>query len=203
MNPAALAALLNGDFANAIAASTPGGIEAQEAAGQRAMAATQNLPREGLNREMMEELGFVFGENVDGLFVSAKFPEGWTIKPTSHSMHSDLLDDKGRKRASIFYKAAFYDRNANIYLTKRYNYRQFPCDENNDVLPDECDWNSVQYDTVAATDNDKPIHFFGMVTRVNTYDRGYYDLVDKMRADAAEWLDKNFPDHKNVLAYWD
>ena len=34
-------------------------------------------------------------------------------------MWSDLLDDKGVKRGSIFYKAAFYDRSAFLRLKEK------------------------------------------------------------------------------------
>jgi hypothetical protein len=40
MTPAAVQAMLNGDLTNVLAASTPGGIERQEAAGQAAMVKT-------------------------------------------------------------------------------------------------------------------------------------------------------------------
>jgi hypothetical protein len=45
-------------------------------------------------------------------------PPGWKVVPTDHSMWSDLVDAKGEKRASIFYKAAFYDRDAFIRIEK-------------------------------------------------------------------------------------
>ena len=46
MNPAALAAASRGDLANALIASTPGGIERQEAAGQRTLVESAMLPKE-------------------------------------------------------------------------------------------------------------------------------------------------------------
>src|SRR6185436_8068032 len=42
---------------------------------------------------------------------------------TDHSMYTDLVDDKGRVRASIFYKAAFYDRKADISFKRRFSIR--------------------------------------------------------------------------------
>jgi hypothetical protein len=52
---------------------------------------------------------------------SVKLPEGWHIKATDHSMWSNLVDDKGRNRASIFYKAAFYDREAFLSFNRRFS----------------------------------------------------------------------------------
>lgn len=116
--PAAFAAALNGDMANAIVAMTPGGIEAQEAAGQAAMAKSKDrLPCDG-DWIALQEMGVVRGEKVDEIFYRAVLPEGWKIVPTDHSMWSDLVDASGTKKASIFYKAAFYDRRASISVVR-------------------------------------------------------------------------------------
>ncbi len=103
---------------NLMAAATPGGIEKQEAQGQKHFVASESLPRKCPKHEL-EKLGFVFGENIDGdsgLFVQVKMPKGWKKRATNHSMWSELLDDTGKVRASIFYKAAFYDKDAFLTL---------------------------------------------------------------------------------------
>jgi len=123
ITPAALIALITGDIENAIVASTPGGIEAQEAAGQVSFVADQTLPID-CPREDLEALGFLFGENVDDVFVNVKFPKGWTKEATDHSMWSDLKDSLGNVRGGIFYKAAFYDRNAALSLVSKISYSQ-------------------------------------------------------------------------------
>jgi hypothetical protein len=81
---------------------------------------SQELPKE-CPRDALEALGFVFGEDADDIFVTVKFPDGWDKKATDHSMWSDLLDDKGRRRGNIFYKAAFYDRSAHMRMIPRFN----------------------------------------------------------------------------------
>ena len=43
-----------------------------------------------------------------------KLPAGWKKQATDHSMWSKLLDESGAVVASIFYKAAFYDRIAEM-----------------------------------------------------------------------------------------
>ena len=121
-NPAALAALAKGDLKNARVAATPGGIEAQEKAGQQALVASTDMPKDmSPDRAAFEALGFTFGEPVDDLFLKATLPAGWTKAATSHSMHSDIMDEKGRRRVSVFYKAAFYDRSASATLVSRYS----------------------------------------------------------------------------------
>lgn len=116
ITPAALQALIAGDMENFIAASTPGGIEAQEAQGQRDMVAKALLPKDG-PWPALEALGVAKGSEEDDLFYRATLPEGWQIVPTDHSMWSQLVDDTGTERAAIFYKAAFYDRTAQFRLT--------------------------------------------------------------------------------------
>ena len=95
-----------------------GGIEAQEKAGQVQLVASDVLPTESLYgaREKLEAAGCVFGEPVedDPLFTPVTLPPGWKKVGTEHDMWSSVVDDQGRERASIFYKAAFYDRKAHI-----------------------------------------------------------------------------------------
>lgn len=118
---AAVEATVRGDFRNAIVASTPGGIEAQEKAGQTALVSSTDMPISlQPSREAFEALGFKFGEKIDELFVKAELPAGWKREATDHSMHSNILDAKGRKRVGVFYKAAFYDRKANAHLNNRF-----------------------------------------------------------------------------------
>lgn len=123
ITPAALVALVSGlenekdGLENFRAAVTPGGIERQEAEGQRIFVASEVLPIDCPQSEL-EALGFKFGEPVDDLFVAVQFPDGWKKKATDHSMWSELIDPEGKVRASIFYKAAFYDRKAHMSLDK-------------------------------------------------------------------------------------
>ena len=98
LTPAAIAAAASGDWENALIAATPGGIEAQEAAGQRDFVASETLPKKCLycEREQLEAMGIIFGEDADDLLVRVLLPEGWKKVPTSHSMWSHLVDEKGR-----------------------------------------------------------------------------------------------------------
>jgi hypothetical protein len=190
MNPAALSAIARGGLANALVASTPGGIQRQEAQGQRDMIASTHLPKEirGATREQLEGIGFVFGADVDELFVNVTLPAGWTKNATDHSMWSDLKDEKGRKRGGIFYKAAFYDRRADMRLDCRYSVQA--CGDG--PGPNE---SSVQ-----VMDGDALLKDFGVYNR--RADK-YWELCEKLEAEARAWLDAEFPDNRNALAYWD
>ncbi len=186
MNPAALKAALSGDIKNALIASTPGGIEAQEAAGQKSFVASESIPKQinGATREQLEALGFKFGNDIDELFVQCQLPPGWTKKATEHSMHSDLIDDKGRIRAGIFYKAAFYDRRSDMYMKTRFRVEAWN------------DGSEKGKRIVEITDCDKQIKCFG------EYDEGNWEDCKKLKDIAEAWLMDQYPDCKNPLAHW-
>ncbi len=93
-------------------------IPEQEARGQREFVNSTTLPKKPSHLcKQIEEMGIVFGEGVDDLFIQVTLPEGWKKEPTDHSMWSRLVDNEGRERAKIFYKAAFYDRDAFLSIT--------------------------------------------------------------------------------------
>lgn len=73
-----------------------------------------NSPRDVDVKAKLTELGFKFGNVIDGdpLFQEVTLPAGWKKVATDHSMWSNVVDEQGRERISIFYKAAFYDRDA-------------------------------------------------------------------------------------------
>jgi hypothetical protein len=97
-----------------------GYIEGMEAAGQRQLVNSDRLPVDTTPGDLAEwkALGFTFGEPDpnDPMFRAATLPVGWSRQPTDHSMWSKLVDEHGRERVSIFYKAAFYDRSAFMRL---------------------------------------------------------------------------------------
>jgi len=121
LNPAGVSALLKGDIENAKVAFTPGGIERQEAEGQKFFVESELIPIEGNpnffknNSEWikkLELLGFKIDKSkvINDLFYSAKLPDGWKKRTTDHSMWSEIVDGSNKVRVLIFYKAAFYDR---------------------------------------------------------------------------------------------
>lgn len=107
-----------------LALGSSNAIEASEARGQRELVASSVLPRQfnWCTREEFEALGFVFGEDVadDPLFRNATLPDGWRREGSDHAMWSYLLDQHGRRRVGVFYKAAFYDRKAHMSFMPRF-----------------------------------------------------------------------------------
>mgnify|MGYP000981072513 CR=1 FL=1 len=95
-----------------------GYIEEQEAAGQSQLVTSDRLPVRAGGDEQYLALGFTFGnpDPDDRLFRPATLPPGWKREASDHSMWSYLVDEHGRRRVAIFYKAAFYDRDAFMNL---------------------------------------------------------------------------------------
>lgn len=180
-----------------------GMINRSEKRGQTALVNSEVLPQRCNvgSREELEQMGIVFGDNADDLFVYITLPEGWKKEATNHSMWSKLFDDQARERASIFYKAAFYDRDAFMTISRRFNYSCMPVGgwENADRRTDE--WIGVVLDSEKVIWRTDPIE-----PQPATVDAGllaWYDKKNKLASEAKAWLDKNHPDWQNRLAYWD
>lgn len=185
MTPAAFAAAAAGDLRNSAIASQKGGIETQEKQGQLSLVNAARLPKRMTPAQSVyEQIGIKFIDYADKLFWNVEMPKGWKIVPTNHSMWSDIVDEQGRKRGGMFYKAAFYDEDANMFLNVRYNYNAYQ------------EAGTGFYKTV-ITDAGKPIHEIGK--RKDRENDKCDEHVDK----ANEYLDKHFPDWKNIVAYWD
>lgn len=204
---AAMTALKNQDYKNFFVAATDGGIENQEAEGQQDFCNKSQLPIDGTmrNKDKWEALGFKFGEMVDDIFVSVDMPQGWRFSATEHSMHNDLLDDKGRKRASVFYKAAFYDRNAHVSLVCRFGLGYRPVGGWADYSDVRNGWEAYVYDNSCDSNA-----FVTQPTLGESRDaerKVYNEKVETQRRERVEeaqaWLDSRYPDYKNPLAYWD
>ncbi len=138
----------------------------------------------------------MFGDDVDDLFINVVLPDGWQKKPTDHSMWSDLVDERGRKRANIFYKAAFYDRSAHLNLVYRYTVSGYEsCNEQGDPAEN---YNDGTHYATCILDCGKLVKIIAIRQQQQSWGEG--DAHSKI---ARDWLDKNYPDHKSPLAYWD
>jgi len=131
--------------------------------------------------EILQKAGVKFGSAVPGdpLFQYATLPTGWKKVGTDHAMWSNLLDDKGRIRALIFYKAAFYDRAAHMQACCFY---RVDCDKDYKKNP------NMRH--VIGADSDTPIVTF------NEQEYG------ESRRNACTWLDLNRPGWTDPAKYW-
>lgn len=184
-------------------------IEHMERVGQDELSRSSVLPSQCSepDKRALQAQGVVFHHKVpdDEIFTNVALPEGWTIRPRDHAMHSDLVDERGRARASIFYKAAFYDRRASMNALTRF---------------------SIRLDYTEKYDAPVQAGVFDGETRIHTTAvlpcAGYYNKVtgepatDVERAagvavwrEAAsitagkQWLvEAGYPDHADPGSYW-
>lgn len=180
-------------LALASALGSSGAIESQEAAGQLELVNSEVLPtdmRAGA-QAALEKIGFKFLGPVEGdpLFQHVEMPEGWSKRKTDHSMWSELVDSKGRKRGGIFYKAAFYDRKATLHLDCRYNVEQ-----NYDIED-----SYVQQ----IMDGKTVIHVMPAITLDPSSGRARWEYSDQSVKAAHDWVAHHYPDYKDPSAYWD
>lgn len=194
ITPAMLRAALTGEAP--LADATPRGIEASEKRSQQELVASTLMPLKlgGLRdnqRPMFEAAGFAFGDAVDEVFQSATLPLGWTRKATDHSMHSDILDGRGRRRVEVFYKAAFYDRRADARLLPRF---RVGTEYGSDHKPL----------AVVVFDAGEIVRRWPLPPEPEgRWTREYSDACDAVEKEAREWLAKERPEQDDPLAYWD
>jgi hypothetical protein len=175
-------------------------IEDMEKQGQAELASqSQQLPTDGSKNLAWAKMGVIFGETVkdDPIWRKVTLPKGWSIKPTDHSMHSDLVDEKGRARGGIFYKAAFYDRSASIH--PKYRYR-CPTQYSTPGEPQRWRISRVVDMATGAVLFEKP-------KRIEPAAQSEYRAFSKLyQADDEEcraWLKEKFPECEDAAAYWD
>ncbi len=92
-------------------------VESMEAAGAKQLQMSDLLPTHMGDRKPYEQMGIVFGDinPKDPLFTYATIPSGWKkICDENDPRHMYLLDEAGKKRVYMFYKAASYDRKAHM-----------------------------------------------------------------------------------------
>jgi hypothetical protein len=182
-------------FLDAMLSGANAAIERQEAHGQGSFINSATLPRqmEDGAREALERSGVKFLGVVpdDDQFQYVALPGGWKKVATDHSMWSDLLDHKGRKRAAIFYKAAVYDRRASLSLTSRFS---AICDFDRERKTGEI---------VAVVKDCERVVYTTEVRRSDGTDRSKYDLTHAAENEAAAWLDQRFPKWRDPGEYWE
>jgi len=175
----------------------PNAILRQESEGQKQLVISSQLPVKcDYNRNEAEAQYTLMGIKVlgktkgDDIFYDVQLPDGWKKVGTDHSMWSKLIDDKGRTRAMIFYKAAFYDRSTHIDFCKRYQTRSEHFESEKNPAKD---FDHARIVNVIDTATDKVI-FSG--------EKHFFDGYDAAYKVAHEWLNQNYPDWENVNAYW-
>jgi hypothetical protein len=171
----------------------------EEIMGQTRIAGQDRLPLDmnGIPRAAIESLGFVFGAPIDDLFVAVTFPPGWTTRADGQALYTHLIDAQGHKRATVFYKAALYDRRADMDWLTRFRVNGYSgCDAQG--VPDPS--HEATHVQVNVTDRGQSMRTFGAWA---ARDPARFPIADACREEARAWLTDEHPDWKNPLAYWD
>lgn len=177
-------------------------IPMQEKRGQQELVSSTRLPTEGSGSPVAQASPIQWGEVIkdDPLFREATLPAGWKKVATDHDMWSSVVDDKGRVRARVFYKAAFYDRRATIDFCRRYTCETDYRDEAYAKIDVET--------TVMVMDNGvvppAPVHkSTRQIPNREEDSKAHYAAVEENRKAVEAWLKEKFPNHTDPNAYWD
>lgn len=171
-------------------------LENMEAEGQQEVVRKTLMAKDMRPRkEVWEQLGFTF-EDIpnDRVLCNATLPEGWSIQATEHAMWNNILDQNGTVRGKMFYKAAFYDRSANMYLQCRYQ-----------VCTNYIGKDYSITEIYFGNDTEK-LFVAGTISKNLNASREarlrFYDEEEKLKQQATNWAKENYPDYEDVTAYW-
>lgn len=176
----------------------------EEQAGQRQLIATDRLPASiepAGAREAFERMGIVFLGPVigDSLFMHVALPAGWRKVATGEAMLSLIVDDRGRERARIFYKASHHDPKASLILTARYGVHE-SCYKMERL--DEAEFMAFVTDGGVVTDG-RTVIFTTDVVELAGDRRATFRQTREVLKQAEVWLDANYPNWRDPFAYWD
>lgn len=153
---------------------------------------------EAYTRVQYEKMGIEIINEADDLFWNVKLPEGWKVKATSHSMWNEVRDNKGRKRMTFFYKAAFYDRSAFSNLQTRF---QLEVTHTADPDSDYEIWKASDFQGTVK-DGDTIIYQTRCVPATEDYSKDD-KIKDELWEEIRIFMDEHWPKYKDVHAYWD
>lgn len=151
-----------------------------------------------LTKQYYEKIGIKILEAYDDLFWNVELPEGWDIKATEHAMWNDLLDDKGRRRASFFYKSSFYDRDAFINFGIRYH-----VGVDHIADPNEPYETWKQSDLQGTVKDGEEVIFCTRCIKPSEDWREDEKNREELKKELEDYMKENYPDYQNIFAYWD
>lgn len=152
-------------------------------------------------KQQYERMGIKVISNYDhhDLLCEVELPDGWRIEQTS-GYWKTVYDNKDRKRIEFFAKTAMYDRDAFCNFCTRYSYMQFPFDNYESKATYE--ERKFKQWSVFILDGGKRTINLAQYTPQSNYE--YLHIMDSILKEAAtEYLNSNYPDWKDINAYWD
>lgn len=151
-----------------------------------------NLPwqfRRG-KREDLERAGVVYGDIVTNnhLLAICTLPPGWHLVQTGDIDWSELLDDKGNRRASVYICTDVFRRNAYVEIESRFTVREGYQDGETAICIAFQDGREV------FTSSAYPYSEYGTSS--------YYQAEAAAKAEVETWLAEHWPDWRDPNAYW-
>lgn len=188
-------------------------IENQEKRGQKMVVANQRLPKAtnfcsgyrkhddfDFTKTQYEKMGIKIIDEYDDLFWNVQLPDGWKIEATNHSMWNSLIDNNGRERASFFYKAAFYDRDAFINFETRYT----------TCIDHTLKYAEVGYDKWRKSPSIGYVKDCGVIIYSTASRPSFEDYFEQQKKtekpinkELNKYMNEHYPNYKDVNAYWD
>ena len=156
-------------------------------------------------RQLYEQMGIRIMSNLDKLFYSVELPEGWKIKETNSPLWNVVLDEKNRERIAVYCsKNQYTGTKTYSELVCRYSYLVCPFDDyKSDISQDE---RNVMAWYLYFTDcGEKIMKLQTMTAGLGCeFNLGESHLIPTTLNElGTDFLDKNYPDWRNPLTYWD
>lgn len=189
-------------------------IQGMEAEGQRQLVNSLEIPRDwrGFKEDLLKEMGFYIPPSLQtdrgDIFRPADLPNGWSKKGSDHAMWSYLVDEKGFRRFSIFYKAAFYDRSAHIGVERRFRIvRDYDAPDDTMTYTVEAAMPNGERKVIYTFTHEKKIARNDSADATQEERTAYWDARDAIEKECGEactsWLTERFPDPFNPTKHWD
>lgn len=158
-----------------------------------------NKNKEEWTRQQYERMGIKIIDKFDDLLYSVELPEGWEIRASDNSMWNYLIDNKGRKRAAFFYKAAFCDRDAFINFCHRYHFDVLPFDE----YKSKATYEERKFKPWKLHLTDGGVSIKVLTEATPTTDDEYYKVDVTLAKIGRAYLNENYPGWEDINSYWD
>jgi hypothetical protein len=128
-------------------------------------------------------------------------------------MWNDILDEKGRKRSSYFFKGAFYDRDAHMSSpNRRFSVTNCGPRYQSPYGPDDkprgyfdtavIDSEKAVYDHTGAVNEEAIVYRLEGKRDAKKYPKAY-EQSDAFEEQVKAWMNENYPGWDNPANYWE
>ena len=144
------------------------------------------------DHQILKQYGIKFNGIVEGdeMFENVELPEGWSVVETDKPEWFSLDDNEGHSRATIHYSSSDWRRYAWLRVSRRF-----------DIVPDY-DYEDENPEVRVCVTDYRDTVFTTMAYSYDTSSSEQYEAAkDAARQEALGWLEENYPQWENYLAY--